>query len=141
MRKSMLLSATLFLLVPLAAACGDDGENPADLAGIGWSCTVDTDCPAQVCDDDATPCPQLRCLTQFTGGYCGLADCTNHEGCPAGGACVAHDDGTNYCFRTCVDKPECNTHRGAAEEANCSGSITWVPDREGKACVPPSSGI
>lgn len=133
--------ALVSLFALLATACGDDGGNAADMAGVGWSCTVAADCLEQVCDDDATPCPQLVCLTQFTGGYCGLADCTTHDQCPTGSACVIHDDGTNYCFRTCVDKPECNTNRGTEEEANCSANVDYVSELSSKACVPPSSGI
>jgi hypothetical protein len=68
--------------------------------------------------------------------------CTLDTDCPAGAACVMHDDGVNYCFRLCADKPECNRHRSLDNEANCSSSITFIdPARtEGKACVPPSSG-
>ena len=59
--------------------------------------------------------------------------------CPAGSECVVHDDGTNYCFLVCADKVECNRNRSADNEANCSGSVTYVEaDNEGKACLPPS---
>jgi hypothetical protein len=56
--------------------------------------------------------------------------------------CVAHEDGTNYCFRVCADKPECNANRGPEEEANCSSSFDWADpadDLGQKACIPPSS--
>ena len=56
--------------------------------------------------------------------------------------CVTHDDGVNYCFRDCVDKPDCNRNRSLENEANCVGSITFVdPRNDRKACEPPSSGI
>ena len=59
--------------------------------------------------------------------------------CPLGSSCVAHDDGTNYCFLTCIDKPDCNLTRPVEVEANCSSSITFVDGKtEKKACVPPS---
>ena len=55
-------------------------------------------------------------------------------------ACVAHDDGKNYCFRLCSTKEECNANRDAANEANCSSSITFVEGKtSSKACVPPSA--
>jgi hypothetical protein len=78
------------------------------------------------------------CL-QFKGGYCGEADCLHDTDCPASSACIAHDDGTNYCFRTCLDKAECNENRDPENESNCSSSVTFVDGDMGrKACVPPS---
>jgi hypothetical protein len=136
MRTTLVISATLLLLL---TACGGDG-NEADRVGVGASCTSDGDCPTRVCGDGGA-CPPLVCLTQFTGGYCGFAGCVSHDDCPVGSACVIHDDGMNYCFRTCENKPECNVNRGPEEESNCSSSVDWVTDIAGKACVPPSSGI
>ena len=55
-----------------------------------------------------------------------------------------HDDGKNYCFRLCADKPECNLYRSPDTEANCTSKVDYVAadkDTTGKACVPPSSGI
>jgi hypothetical protein len=108
------------------AACGSD----ADSLGVGAQCKATTDCNTDL---------QEVCLTQFKGGYCGLAGCTHDVGCPADSACVAHSDGHNYCFRICADKAECNANRDPANEANCSSSVTFV-DAAGarKACVPPS---
>ena len=129
MRISSLSLLASLLLVPAAlAGCGDP---EADELGVGAQCADGDDCllEGQVC------------LTQFSGGYCGIADCASDADCPDASACVTHDDGRNYCFRLCVDKPECNANRDEAVEANCSGSITFVdPSREGKACEPPSSG-
>ena len=111
-------------------ACGDDGTE-ADRLGVGAQCGVNDDCKLE----------GQVCLTQFTGGYCGLADCTNDAECPEGSACVIHDDGRNYCFRLCLEKPDCNLNRSAEVEANCTGSITFVDEaREDKACEPSSSG-
>jgi len=120
-----------------ASSCGDDdggGPNPspAQRSGIGAACTVGVDTE---CRQDVAP---LRCLN-FKGGYCGLEGCTRAEDCPLGSACVAHDDGKNYCFLVCIDKPECNLTRPLEVEANCSSSITFVGAGNGKkACVPPS---
>lgn len=111
--------------------CGDDeDETEADRLGIAAECGADEDC---------TEAGQV-CLMQFAGGYCGVANCQSHDDCPEASACVAHDDGNNYCFRTCTDKAECNENRSVDNEANCSANITFVGDDVGKACVPPSSG-
>ena len=115
--------------------CGD-GSTEADRIGVGWECTAKAECetPEQEIE--------LECLEQFTGGYCGLEGCDGDGDCPEGSACVTHDDGINYCFRACVDKPDCNHERSLENEANCVGSITFVdPRNDRKACEPPSSGL
>jgi hypothetical protein len=126
----------------LAVGCGNsDGETEADRVGVGAECTVDPSA------DPPSTCPvvevdiQLECLTQFTGGYCGLEDCEGDVGCPEGSRCVAHTDAKNYCFRVCQNKPECNGNRSVENEANCSANIVFVDEpKDRKACVPPSSG-
>jgi hypothetical protein len=115
-------------------ACSDDddgtGLSPAQRHGVGAACTVDSDC--FVGDT------HLQCLP-FKGGYCGLEGCGDAADCPPGSGCVAHDDGRNYCFLLCVDKPECNYTRPLEIEANCSSKITFADGAKGsKACVPPS---
>lgn len=120
----------IVLAMTAGLACG--GGNDADRVGIAADCTKDGDCP-KVGDF------QLTCLTAFKGGYCGLQGCTKDEDCPNGAACIAVG-GTNYCFRTCVDKPECNANRTVDNEANCVSSVTHVGTSTAKACVPPSSG-
>jgi len=113
-------------MVVLAAGCGG---SDADALGIGAECTVNEDCNV----DDGQSC------LGFKGGYCGRQDCTGDIDCPEDSRCVAHDDGINYCFRTCVDKVECNENRSVDNEANCSSNITFVDaPASGKACVPPS---
>jgi hypothetical protein len=112
--------------------CGD-GSTEADRLGVGAECTASAECDSP---DEEIP---LECLTQFKGGYCGLEGCTGDGDCPEGSACVTHDDGTNYCFRACVDKPDCNRNRPNCE-ANCVGSVTFVdPRNDRKACEPPSA--
>jgi hypothetical protein len=109
------------------AACGG---TEADRLGVGAQC-VDT----EECDEEIG----LVCLPQFKGGYCGLTPCTGDIDCPEASACIAHDDGINYCFRLCNDKPDCNANRDLENEANCSSSATFVDGTMGrKACVPPS---
>lgn len=110
-------------LAGTTAVCGSD----ADDVMIGAECTS-----AGECDNE-----ELTCLTQFKGGYCGAAQCTANADCPEDSACVNHE-GANYCFRTCVDKAECNENRSTENEANCSSSVTFAEGGTGKACVPPS---
>lgn len=115
------------LAVMMLVGCG----NPADQAGIAAKCSTTSDC-AKVGDT------QLTCLTGFKGGYCGLSGCTKDEDCVQGSACVK-ENGTNYCFRVCTDKAECNANRSADSEANCSANIEHVGTSTAKACVPPSA--
>ncbi len=123
----MLRTLAITLLVLTSAGCGDSSE--ADDLGIGAQCTSNDQCDV---DTDQI------CL-QFKGGYCGLQGCVNDLDCVSDSACIAHTDGTNYCFRTCRDKAECNANRDVANEANCSSSVTFVDGAMGrKACVPPS---
>jgi hypothetical protein len=128
---------TMFRLLPIcvaassmlsAASCGDDNES--DRVGIASECTTDADCP-RVGDF------QLTCLTMFKGGYCGLAGCVEDTDCPLGAACVA-ENGGNYCFRECIEKPECNANRTPDNEANCVSSVAHVGASNAKVCVPPS---
>jgi hypothetical protein len=115
----------------LGSGCGDDDDIPASEAqrrGVGAACAGDLDCAE----------PGQTCLA-FKGGYCGVEDCSSNADCPFGSACVAHDDGTNYCFLICTDKPQCNLGRPLEFEANCSSNVTFVENANGKkACVPPS---
>jgi len=129
-----LYSSLALVLIGLSAGCGD-GATEADRIGVGAQCNAAGDCPT---DSDI----ELECLTQFTGGYCGLEGCTSDVDCPEGSACVTHDDGSNYCFRVCRDKPDCNSNRSVANESNCVGSVTFVDARnDRKACEPPSAGL
>jgi hypothetical protein len=129
-RSLFSLGLSIALFAPLAACGGDDnnGATEADKHGIGSACTGDPDCfeTGQTC-------------LAFKGGYCGVANCTGDVDCPDGSRCIAHTDGTNYCFRTCVDKTDCNFNRPLAFESNCSSNVTFVSGGKGsKACVPPS---
>ena len=111
-------------------ACDDDGSE-ADRRGVGAQCANADDCTEE----------GQMCLAQFKGGYCGVQDCEHDVDCPDGSACIMHDDGSNYCFLLCVDKPDCNRNRDLENESNCSGNTTFVDGTMGrKACVPPSSG-
>jgi hypothetical protein len=116
------------LLLASGFSCSDESES--DRMGIASVCTQDKDCE-KVGD------VQLTCLTAFKGGYCGLAGCAQDSDCPTGAACIA-EAGVNYCFRECIDKPECNLHRTVDAEANCVGSAVHVGVSSAKVCVPPS---
>lgn len=127
--KLLIMLWTLCLAITVVACGGDE----ADKLGIGAECTANDQCDAET--------DQL-CLTAFAGGYCGIRDCVDDEDCPGASGCVAHTDGTNYCFRVCTDKADCNANRGVDNESNCSSNVTFVEGAQGrKACVPPSSGI
>jgi hypothetical protein len=123
-------------LTGLAAGCVDndrDARTIADELGIGAECAVDTDCFQ---GSESEPLPQ-SCLA-FKGGYCGVEDCTADVDCPSGSACVRHTDGSNYCFRVCTDKTECNANRSLDNEANCSSNVDLVDGGNLKTCVPPT---
>ncbi|MEZ4470446.1 MAG: hypothetical protein R3F60_06515 [bacterium] len=124
----------LALISLTAVACDDDdgGGSEAQRRGIGAACEVSDDCLQET---DAG----VDCLP-FKGGYCGAQGCGADADCPAGSACV-NLDGTPYCFLVCTDKPECNTHRAAEDESNCSANLDFLEERAGrKVCVPPSAG-
>jgi hypothetical protein len=126
-------SLILLPLILLCTSCGDDGTE-ADRLGVGAQCTA-----SDQCEQDPTA---QECLTQFAGGYCGIEDCVHDDDCPEASACIAHTDGVNYCFRTCIDKIDCNANRDVENESNCSSSVVFVDGTNGrKACIPPSSGV
>lgn len=120
----------IVLALVVAGGCGD-----ADSIGVGGTCDANNACPKVGDADDEV---QLVCLPNFKGGYCGLTGCTADADCPAKSICVT-EAGTNYCFRTCLDKPECNENRTTDVESNCSANITRVGTGASKACVPPSA--
>lgn len=127
-----------------AISCGDDEQRAgtdAQQHGVGAECTEDAHCLQEgLTSADGGNMP-LECLTTFKGGYCGLQNCQGDEDCPQGSACIAHDDGENYCFLICANKPECNVYRSLENESNCSSNVDFVDGTQGrKACVPPSSG-
>ena len=130
--RTLVLGAMVLSL----AGCGDDDDDAseADRLGVGAECAMDSDCLRQ--GDGGI---NLACLDQFKGGYCGVEGCSSDEDCPEQSACVMHDDGSNYCFRVCANKPECNLNRSPDQESNCSSNIDFVDSAtKGKACVPPS---
>lgn len=128
----------LLALVSILVGCGG---TDADELGVASTCEQTDNCPAVMIDGEEV---QLSCLTQFDSGYCAIEGCNNATDCPMGSTCIAHEDGTNYCFRDCVDKAECNANRPPESAANCSSNFDYASssdERNGvKACIPPSSG-
>ncbi|MDH5717803.1 MAG: hypothetical protein OEZ22_09205 [Spirochaetia bacterium] len=128
--------------------CGSglcDGTEGAASVGIGAECLTNENCQREeaACYDSEIPI-NLICLTNFSGGYCGAKGCKTNADCPESSICVIHDDGINYCFLICTEKPQCNTYRTSENEANCSASIDYADkstSKTTKACVPPSSGL
>ncbi len=140
MRRVMASVLVLALAIgPLG--CGDDGDSEAEDRGVGEACVSTDECPnveVSTGGDTAEEPLQLECLTEFRGGYCGLRDCTSDDECPEGSLCAMADNGTNYCFLTCGDKPDCNDHRDAQVESNCVSNLRPVDEsRTEKVCVPP----
>lgn len=134
MTKTGLPKLAAFLPLLVLLGCADDDRSEADRLGVGAQCGSDADC-------DQSTITQV-CLKQFKGGYCGVANCNSNIDCPDPSACVQHDDGETYCFRSCSEKLECNVNRTADNEANCVSNVTYVESEpaQGKSCVPPSSG-
>jgi len=127
----------LLVLLSFVVGCGGG----ANEMGVGAECESNTDCQPE--DQDTSDPDEIvqECLTEFAGGYCGVADCTSDDDCPDGSACVIHTETENYCFLLCEEKVDCNDNRTDDNEANCSGNITFVDTTlDAKACVPPSSG-
>jgi hypothetical protein len=130
--------AIFCIAAALALTLGCSDGNEADRLGVGAECAIDDDCY----QDEGEGGIAQECLPQFAGGYCGVVGCVSNDDCPEASACVAHDDGQNYCFRICVDKLECNENRSVDNESNCSANIVFTDGDLGvKACVPPSSGV
>jgi hypothetical protein len=126
--KAVTVRGVLFGLF-VGLGCGSS-QSPANQLGVGADCTMSSQCtqPGQVC------------LTEFKGGYCGVAGCLHDADCPGGSACVT-DNGTNYCFLICSQKTDCNLHRTAADESDCNSSLPFVDgDTNAKVCRPPDSG-
>jgi hypothetical protein len=128
--KQLFIWALLIACLTGLVGCGDNVE--ADEQFIGGECAVLADC-----DDDNPDTAELECILDFKGGYCGRKDCTASSECPEGSLCANYEAG-NYCFRTCVDKSECNRNRSVENESNCSSSIDPVEGGEEKLCIPPT---
>jgi len=125
MKKTFFILALTVSGLFVLQGCGATSV-AASILGVGAECTSNDNCDTAIA---------LTCITDFKGGYCGKANCTENAECPAGSICVT-DSGTNYCFLVCTDKTECNLHR-TTDEANCSADITKVEAGDDKVCIPP----
>ncbi len=106
--------------------CSDDAND----RGVGAACTANDECTEE----------GQTCLTQFSGGYCGISGCAGDVDCPEGSACVTEDDGTKFCFLVCVDKADCNDNRPVESEASCVSSLPFVDGAMGRKVCRPSRG-
>jgi len=122
--------ALLFLFA--LVGCSDDAND----LGIGAECDpADT----EACIHDYEDEPDLTCLDDFNGGYCGQEGCADDADCATGSICVDWE-GSTYCFLECTDKAQCNENRSEDNESNCSSNVDPVDGGTAKVCVPPSSG-
>lgn len=133
--------ASLLLTSLLAIACGDDEQTvEADRVGIGGTCQTDQHCTDRV--GNAAEGYDLRCITSFAGGYCGIDRCGSSDDCPSGSGCARHDDGQAYCFRFCEDDAVCNADRTSEVAATCSSNVGFNGPEEAEtnpsACIPPT---
>ena len=138
--KSSILASVFLAASLFAVACGDDSDDDgsgseAVRRGVGAACNSDSDCTEE----------GQVCLTEFKGGMCGIADCTSSSACPSGSVCVADPDfSRNYCLLVCDMKEDCNVHRPAEDEANCSSTLNEIDGAGGdagsdpKVCRPPN---
>jgi len=126
---------TLGMSLMLALAIGACSEDANDLK-VGGECVNLADCGVEASDGET---PELDCLPEFKGGYCGKTGCAASTDCPEGSAC-ADLEGTLYCFLVCNDKPDCNQNRTVDNESNCSATIKTVENTDQKLCIPPSAG-
>jgi hypothetical protein len=118
----------MYVLFILAGGCSS--ENAANQLGVGADCTKSTECVVGA-----------TCLTEFNGGYCGLAGCQHDTDCPQGSACVTDSNQVNYCFLICASKTDCNLHRSASDESDCTSALTFVDGAMSrKICRPSNSG-
>ena len=134
MKTITCVCTVLGLTAGLALVAGCGGNNSANDQLIGGVCLTADDC-----DDGDEDTPELDCLLDFKGGYCGRADCTADEDCPKGSICVVLE-GTNYCFLVCTSKEQCNVNRDVESESNCSSNVDPVGGGTDKVCVPPAAG-
>ncbi|HTM46929.1 MAG TPA: hypothetical protein VL137_18360 [Polyangiaceae bacterium] len=127
------LGSGLIIGCVLLACSSGGGGNAAVQRGVGAACSTNADCPEM----------GQRCLTNFKGGMCGIADCTHSSQCPTGSVCVADPDfSRNFCLLVCSDKPDCNINRPVTYESNCTSTLNAIDHTDAgadpKVCRPPS---
>lgn len=122
----------------------------AGAAGLGASCSTDTDCSTLLCDGGvcATPCrPDAEVNTCGDGFVCRASanpscgacrseadlgqlgdDCTINADC-ASGTCAVRGGGDNFCTEFCSDA------------SDCGGDFTCVPvSEDASVCTPSNRG-
>ena len=114
----------------ICRSSGGGSENrkvcvPGD-CGVGAACAGNEDCD-----------PDLECIGDFDGGYCGARDCSANTDCPQDSRCITIDD-ANYCVRTCVNDGDCGFCRGEDVAAACTDEVEFVEaGTVGTVCLPP----
>ncbi|MFO7565402.1 MAG: hypothetical protein R6X02_22365 [Enhygromyxa sp.] len=86
-----------------------------------------------VCNEDADCGPDLVCIGEIDGGYCGVRDCQVADDCPMGSQCINHA-GINYCARNCDVASDCGFCRHENVGASCRADVEFV-DGSGSVCV------
>ena len=128
MPKTMAVICPLVIAV-LTLGCGDGGTE-AQRRGVGAAC------------DDTHECTETgqACLTQFKGGYCGVAKL--HDGRDlSAGLRVRHARRRDELLLPGLQREGgLNRSRAVDVEANCSSTAVLVEDpKDRKVCSPPSS--
>jgi hypothetical protein len=96
---------------------------PGD-CGIGASCNDDFPCD-----------PDLECIGDFDGGYCGARGCATDSECPQDGACI-DIDGDSYCVKRCSTDGDCGLCRGDSVPAACTAEVVFLdPEGAGSVCL------
>lgn len=93
---------------------------------VGAPCTSPSDCAEGTCLNGT----QAWWQTDFTGGYCTLADCDENNPCPAGSDCFLVDEPSQAttCLKSCMTGPECGrTGYECFEPGACLPDIPTMP--------------
>jgi hypothetical protein len=86
-----------------------------------------------VCSEDADCGPDLECIGEIDGGYCGVQGCQGDADCPVDSLCIS-DAGINYCARTCAAESDCTFCRYDNVAASCRTDVDFV-EGSGSVCV------
>lgn len=90
--------------------------------GLGASCSADADCG-----------PNLECLDEVDGGFCGVRDCASNADCPVDSLCISHA-GINHCAPTCAATSDCTFCRYGGPTAACTTDVDYI-EGGGAVCV------
>jgi hypothetical protein len=102
----------------ICRSSGGGSENrkvcvPGD-CGVGAGCGDAVDCD-----------PDLECVDDFDGGYCGQRGCAANADCPQDSVCI-DVDGDSYCVKPCTTDGDCALCRGDDAPAVCTAEVVFV---------------